>query len=96
MNTNTSTRCVSSTGGQQSPINFQTVGNDTLDFTDILELTGSSEEGKSQGRLVFSENLWCVRRTRIERYLVKMVDENGSQAVSPPCGLSATISLLRR
>lgn len=58
LNNDTLHRCVAATGGQQSPINFQTVGNDTLEFVDIRNLTGSDAEGQERGKLRFSTEKW--------------------------------------
>jgi hypothetical protein len=50
------------TGGQQSPINFLTIGNNSMDFLDMYERTGgwTSDQGKAAANPVFSNNLWCV------------------------------------
>lgn len=60
----TNVRCVPETGGQQSPINFQTVGNDTLTFTEITDKTGSDALGKTAAKLAFSDQNWCVSHRR--------------------------------
>lgn len=60
LNADTNVRCVAATGGQQTPINFQTVGNDTLTFTEMVNKTGSDEAGKTAAKLAFSDQQWCV------------------------------------
>lgn len=58
LNNDTFERCVSTTGGQQSPINFQTIGNDSLTFVDIGDLTGRDVEGVKKALLKLSKEKW--------------------------------------
>lgn len=60
LNADSNVRCVPATGGQQSPVNFQTVGNDTLTFTEMSNKTGSDPAGKTAAKLAFSDQQWCV------------------------------------
>jgi hypothetical protein len=52
-------RCDPMTGGQQSPINFLTMGNDSMNFLDMWDRTGgwTSDKSKADATPVFSNNL---------------------------------------